>query len=233
MNDPLLYLGDHKRCSKCGKYKDMATGYYKKRAKKSNGIESQCKECHSKRKRKYHSREDRFWKFFWSRVIRVGECLEWSGAYGTSGVPVCEYNNKQVGVRRVVYRLAVGDLPENMFVLMICKNKKCLSQHHMRLGTRDDLRVLTENSAPAGINHHSYRRPERVARGDNSGARKHPEKVPRGERHPNAKLTDMIVRGIRKQDLEGESVRHIAQSLGVSPGTIYPILKGKTWKHVQ
>lgn len=51
-----------------------------------------------------------------------------------------------------------------------------------------------------------------------------------GERNPCAKLTREKVEAIREMSKEGQSGVQIATSFGVSAGTIYDILKGRTWR---
>lgn len=59
-----------------------------------------------------------------------------------------------------------------------------------------------------------------------------PKSKSRGTKHPNAKLTEDDVREIRRLSANGLSQRKLAAQFGVSRGTIEPILKGETWKHV-
>lgn len=59
-----------------------------------------------------------------------------------------------------------------------------------------------------------------------------PQSKKKGHSHPNAKLTEDDVREIRKLSAGGLSQRKIATQFSVSRGTIEPILKGRTWKHV-
>lgn len=61
---------------------------------------------------------------------------------------------------------------------------------------------------------------------------KPPKSKSKGVTHPFAKLTEDNVREIRQLSNEGYSPRAIATIFGVSRGTIEPILKGETWKHV-
>lgn len=188
----MVYLGNTKRCSKCKKYKPFSE-YYK--GKDRYGIRNRCKEC--EQRRKYRSREDRFWKFFWSRVVRVGQCLEWTGSYNSNGWAHCQYNNKTVGVRRLVYQLAVGELSDNTFVLSTCGNSRCVSQNHLRLGTAEDLEVKRVTNTAVGDEHYARTHPEKLARGDRHGSKLHPERVARGDRHSSRTHPERLARGDR------------------------------------
>jgi hypothetical protein len=57
-------------------------------------------------------------------------------------------------------------------------------------------------------------------------------KAARGERSGNAKLTDSAVREIRRRLADGEMVKSIAASFGVSTAPISYIKTGKAWTHV-
>jgi hypothetical protein len=252
--DPLLYIGNSKRCSKCGKYKDMATEYDKDNTgRHKNGVVSRCKDCRSRAK--YQNDADWFWKRFWQRVIRVGECLEWRGGH-CYGYPRCKWRGKRAMVRRVVYSLSVGDLKDDEFVIMTCENKKCVNRYHMSLATKEDMYVIRCNNAARGDSSSARTHPERVARGARHGSQTHPEQVPRGARHGththpenfpggaqhlfqgthnnNAKLTDDDVRVIRRlRTDDGLPLKAVADRFGISISTVSAIALGITWKHVQ
>ncbi len=212
--DPLLYLGDSKRCSKCGKYKLFSE--FRKDRDAARGITSACKACLVDRKHK--SYEDRFWKHFRSKVEQVGDCLEWQGMY-SNRKPICTWKkHRNTSLRRVVYRLALGDVPENMVVITTCNNTRCVRQAHMKLVTKEAFMAKLNNSA---------------ATGDRNGSRTRPDRQVRGERHGAAKLTAASVREIKKLRQLGLSEPAIAKQLGVSRGAINNIFRGQTWKHVQ
>ncbi len=53
-----------------------------------------------------------------------------------------------------------------------------------------------------------------------------------GVRNPQAVLTDALVSDIRRRHRHGETRSTIAEALGVYRGTIWHVIKGRTWKHV-
>jgi DNA invertase Pin-like site-specific DNA recombinase len=55
---------------------------------------------------------------------------------------------------------------------------------------------------------------------------------PRGENHYAARLTEHKAKEALKMIKAGQSVPEIAQCLGVTRATIYPLKKGRTWKHL-
>ena len=208
-----------KRCSKCGKEKAKVE-FWKDVSAKS-GVVSRCKECSTKRV--YKNREDRFWKAFHAKTRRVGECLEWTGAFAT--MPICAWDGKKsASVRRIVYRLSVGELPDDMYVTPICRNERCVRQSHLKRITRDEYRIMLSNVHHFGEGSHP-----------GGGSHPHPNNTPfpKGEKHPCAKLTCVDIPVIRRLRTEGLSLRAIARKFGVSSPTILFVLRGETWAHVQ
>ncbi len=197
-----------KRCSRCGETKALSE-FHRSRSK-PQGVMSACKDCRcvvGRGGKKYKSRTDRFWKFFWSHVVRTEKCLEWNGMYKNGRVPAYKWHGKQESLRRIVYRLAVGELPDDQFVLMTCRNRRCVSQFHMKLGSDEDLEAYRCMSMPAG---HSQ-----------------------GERNPNAKVTPEIVREIRAMVMQGTSQKEAAALVGISSSLVNDIVHRRRWAHVQ
>lgn len=197
-----------KRCAKCKEVKvlnEFHKGKY------------QCKVCRATRN-KYRSADDWFWKHFWSKTTRDGNCLVWSG-YEHRNRLICQRGKRKINVRRFVYQQAVGDLPSDMKVIMTCTTKNCVSQFHMRAGTQEDLYVKLRNNQPNGADHYLNRRPE---------LRK------KGEFHPNSVLTKQDVCNIRQIYASGKhTYTFIATQIGVSRKTITDIIHRKTWTHVE
>lgn len=223
-----LYLEDEARkaqptklCSKCGKDKVLSEYYNCSRAK--DGKQSQCKEC-NKPPRKYKSQEDRFWKLYHSRTIRVGECLEWTGYCVNSGYPVCNFAGKETTVRRIVYRLSCGELPDDMFVSTTCRNKKCVRHSHLIKLTKEEKRALQNNSTPFGAKNGQYI----------DGRSRAPLKgFARGSRNKSAKIMECDVCTIRTLRKNGMTYKAIADRFGVDSSNISLIVRRITWAHVE
>lgn len=206
-----------KLCSKCMQYKSLVE--YDKNRTAKHGIVSQCKECKKKQRRKFKNREDMFWKRHWPRTVQVGDCLEWKGSYTNRGQPRVKWDGKYVSVRRLVYKLACGELPSDMVVKTTCRNNKCVKQSHLVLLTRNELDIILRNNMPNG---------------DESAYRKYPERFPRGEQCKKAKLTEsdvIAIRSLRNNDNLPMTV--IARQFGVSPSAVSAIMRHQAWKHVQ
>jgi hypothetical protein len=202
-----------KRCSKCKVEK--ALGEFHKGKDCRFGVRSRCKKC--SQRRKYKNREDQFWKMFWTKAERLGGCLEWNGSYTDTGQPCCAWKGKaKTLVRRLVYQLVFGPVPDDMFVLTTCDNTRCVSQFHMRQGTAADL---------------EFKRVTHTATGDAHYSRQQPERLARGSRHANSKITEADAERIPAMRRE-MSVQSIADYFGVSIHLIYSVLNKKHWKHV-
>jgi hypothetical protein len=227
-----------KRCSRCKKAKALSE-FWKDRSAKS-GVVSACKACMTAGdpQHKYKDREDRFWKTYHSKTRRVGDCIEWTGGFSgksKKGNPICSWNGKNTMIRRVVYKLSVGELLDENRVITTCGNKWCVRASHLKSVTPVEAEAHWRNSASTGDCHGSHTHPERRPRGDNHPRRLNPERfiVLRGEGHGMSKLNDDVVRNIRNLNRDGMSIRAIARKIGVSHPTIQYVLCGKTWAHVE
>ena len=146
--------------------------------------------------------EDRFN----AKVDRSGgpdACWPWTGYMGSSGYGAVYVDQHEVKAHRVAYLLAFND-PGEMYVCHHCDVRLCCNPAHLFLGTHAD------NMA------------DMRAKG----------RGPKGSRIPTAVLTPPDVLEIRAGFYRGDSDRSLAERFGVSPGTIWAIRTGKTWKHI-
>lgn len=144
-----------------------------------------------------------------SRVVQHPDgCWEWSGptvgGYSRVGnVPGA--TPKNVYGHIVSYEHHVGEVPEGMFVLHSCDNRRCVNPDHLRTGTRQD-----------NMN-------DKVER----------DRQVRGERQVHAKLTAPMVLEIRERHAVGDvTLTSLAQEFDVDVASIHNIVKRKTWKHI-
>ena len=175
---------------------------------------------------------------FWQKVEKGEGCWEWQGCLsrGTGGgYGSVTINRRTIPAHRASWAMANGSIPENLWVLHRCGNKKCVRPDHLYLGTifenaRDAI-VLGELRSPHGDRHGTHTQPHRVARGERHSSKTHPEKVCRGEKHGGSKLTWVAVRDIRKRVANKETTRKLlAFQYGITRTVIDRIVNNVLWK---
>lgn len=146
---------------------------------------------------------DRF--FEKSRVASSG-CWVWTAA-AKAGYGVFRHpTGKQVLAHRYAWESIRGPIPEGLMVLHRCGVALCVRPSHLYLGT------------------HAENMRDRDLHG----------RTVRGEADGNAKLTEEQVREIRARWTGERGQRgRLAAEYGVSPRTIYLVVTGETWVHVQ
>ena len=109
---------------------------------------------------------------------------------------------------RVSWEMSRGVIPFGLCVLHRCDNPPCVNPVHLFLGTRADNNadMAAKGRARAGVR--------------------------RGESNGNAKLSSELVMGARSRWKGGEPQSSIARSLGVSRQTIWKLVHGVAWRHV-
>lgn len=118
---------------------------------------------------------------------------------------------RQAGAHRVSWRLAHGEIPDELHVCHHCDNKRCVRPDHLFLGTRSD------NLSDAAVK-------------GRLGARN----PLRGTAHGNARVSSEAVRTIRSiyQRRKGQvSASDIGFLFGLSESQVFNIISRRQWSH--
>lgn len=148
---------------------------------------------------------------FWSKV-KIGnpnECWEWQASLNNKGYGKFGIDDNIIYAHRVSWVISSGEIPDGLFVLHKCDNRKCVNGKHLFLGTAKD------NSD------------DRDAKG-----RTKPGHVP-GEKNGRAKLKVTDVIEIRKMIEDEIDMVSIAKKYSVGQSTIFGIKWKQTWKSVE
>ena len=139
---------------------------------------------------------------FWLKVIRNGECLDWSANKNKKGYGRFWYAGRNEFAPRMAWRLSGREIPnDDLRVLHKCDNPSCVNVRHLFLGTfADNIR-------------------DRDAKG----------RTARGERNGNRKLTTKDVLAIRRSN---SSCAELARQFQINKTQVWNILKRHQWKHI-
>lgn len=147
------------------------------------------------------------WKRFEEKVEKTSGCWLWTGNVDKDGYGRIREGgmNESRRAHRVAYALAHGSTPVGKVVMHSCDNRLCVNPAHLKVGS------IKDNND------------DRIAKG----------RTARGPQMSSAKLNEDIVRDIRKMEfMRGDQIK-LADELGVSPGLISMVKRGKVWSWVQ
>ncbi len=150
-----------------------------------------------------HSERCKWPNTFWSRVQKSDGCWLWLGTL-VKGYGQTSMHGKVVKAHRASYVLAFGEIPGGLCVCHTCDVPACVRPDHLFLGTQ----------------------------GDNAKDKVLKGRSMRGERGSHAKLTEKAVYYIRASFAKGEDALCLAKRFGVTRETVYHIVNGRTWKHL-
>lgn len=149
---------------------------------------------------------------YWAKVQKLGDddCWPWTAGLDKDmyGKFTLIKNGEQVTVRahQYAWELHSGrSIVTGMVVCHSCDHPYCVNPRHLSVGT-----TLDNNQ-------------DAVQKGRN----------PHGETHGRHKLTEQDVEKIRELHSSGQTITQLSHLYKLSPGTISPIVKLETWKHVK
>lgn len=79
---------------------------------------------------------------FWSKVDKSSECWNWTGAtwkgYGSFYVRDRIAHGRHLLAHRVAYALTKGQIPGDMTVDHVCRNRSCVNPNHLQLLSNEE-----------------------------------------------------------------------------------------------
>lgn len=87
-------------------------------------------------------------KRFWDKVNKTDNCWEWIGAKTSSGYGNFLWNGKNVTAHRKSYEILVGNVPEELDLDHLCRNRSCVNPSHLEPVTRRE-NLLRGETIPA------------------------------------------------------------------------------------
>lgn len=139
-------------------------------------------------------------------VLQPHECWEWNAYCGGPG-----YGQIGIGgykleyAHRLAWMLTYGEVPDGLFVLHRCDNRRCCNPMHLFLGTN------AGNMADCCMK----------------------GRTSRGELRPQAILTEVDVDTIRKRCEAGETCKAIGDEYGIARTTVSGIKHHYSWRHLK
>jgi len=179
---------------------------------------------------RHESAETRFWR----NVQKTDGCWLWVGLVDKDGYGRIRVSGKQARAHRYSYILHYGET--DLWVLHRCDNPTCVRPDHLFLGTSQDNvadRTAKGRAASGHQNGHATK-PEHTKRGIEHYNYQNPNAPQKGTGNGRAKLTENDVRVIRWMWSNGTLTKSaIARHFDISDTTVYNILRGKLWAHVE
>lgn len=76
----------------------------------------------------------------WSAVEKLGpdDCWEWQGCINDSGYGTIHFRGKSHGAHRVAYHLTHGEIPNDVELDHLCRNRRCCNPRHLEPISHDE-----------------------------------------------------------------------------------------------
>lgn len=132
-------------------------------------------------------------------------CFLWIGS-ANKGYGDVRFLGKMISAHRAAWILSNGEIPGKLQVLHKCDNPFCVNPRHLFLGTPKD-NAIDRN------------------RKKRNASRK-------GVLNGRSILTEDAVYKIRARREAGETIRNIAESIGISQSCVQGIVSGRAWNHL-
>jgi len=138
-------------------------------------------------------------------------CWLYQRSHNDKGYPIAYGTGVRFGVRRPLYVAAIGEIPADRFVSLICGCVSCLNPAHMRAVTRSQYMHKAVGGRP--------RRADILVR-----------VTAAQRRRADTKLTLVAARQIRARIALGDKYAAIAADYNCTPQNISYIAQNRTWR---
>jgi hypothetical protein len=169
---------------------------------------------------------------FYKKVNKTDSCHEWTACKNPAGYGLFNFGGQGMAVlaHRFAWEISNGDIPDGMLVCHKCDNPSCVNPEHLFIGSHKDNMRDCVNKGRFVCNlktkgHKSF--------GKNNGTHTKPDSRVCGIKNGNSKFIDSDILKIKKLYKSGVSTREIAAIYRVGKSTIWNIVSGNGWKHVQ
>ena len=160
-----------------------------------------------------------FATIFAARTVEVGDCLEWTGTYGTNrttSVPMIKARvagrSNNVPVPRLAWINAHGEVPPGRIVYRHCCNDRCVLLEHLRCGVRG---VQLRRRAALGLAGHLQSTRAAITRS--------------ARNRPTTKYTAEQAAAVRDLAAAGVPDALIAGATDVGLSMVADIRRGRAW----
>lgn len=134
-------------------------------------------------------------------------CLEWTGSIKNNGYGQIANEKVPMYTHRLSWIINNGEIPDGLYVLHHCDNRKCCNIKHLFIGTQKENveDMISKNRKP----------------------------ILMGEKSPSPKLKERDVLEILKLYRSGKYTQmQLAEMYGIDRTVISNIHTGKTWRHI-
>jgi len=131
-------------------------------------------------------------------------CWEWTGRVGSNGYGTVCGGRIEQSAHRLAWIMWRGTIPQGLWVLHCCDNRRCVNPSHLYVGTRKD------NVQDAVVR----------------------MRFQHGQDRFNARFCEDDVLEIRMRQARGQSICSIANQFQVSKNAVYKIVRHRTWRHL-
>ncbi len=141
---------------------------------------------------------------FLSKFTKSDECWEWQAGIDQDGYGKFWDGKNRISSHRYSWIFHFGNIPENLFVLHSCDNRKCVRPDHLFLGTN-----IQNMEDKIKKKRHSF-----------------------GESNGQSKLKSNQIIEILSNHKNGISSKTMSNQFTVHKTSINNIIAGRTWKHI-